>query len=59
MAEQSVTLEHGVIGTINGIRRAEGVDQFLGIQYANLADRFARGTLVETYTTPVDGTAQG
>lgn len=59
MSEQPIALQHSTIGTINGIRRARGVDQFLGIQYAKLADRFARGTLIETYEAAVDGTAQG
>ena len=46
----SATLErisHPTIGPIQGIRRCPNVNQFLGIQYATLKNRFARGSLPE------------
>lgn len=53
------TLDHPAIGTLRGIRRLPQVDQFLGIQYATLADRFSRANLKVDYASPVDATAQG
>ena len=54
----SATLEcisHPTIGPIQGIRRCPNVNQFLGIQYATLRDRFARGSLPE-YLSSSSGT---
>lgn len=38
-------LEHPGIGKIQGIRRPNGLSQFLGVQYATLKDGYARGEL--------------
>jgi hypothetical protein len=59
MAAETTLLQHGTIGTIRGLRKTPDVDQFLGIQYAQLADGFARGMLVEQYPSQVDATCQG
>ncbi|BCS25481.1 uncharacterized protein APUU_50192S [Aspergillus puulaauensis] len=40
-------IQHPTIGPIRGTKRQSGVVQFLGIQYATLKDRFARGVLRE------------
>ena len=58
MAVETI-LEHPDIGSIRGIQHSEDVQQYLGIQYAELADGFARGTLKEAYTTPLQATALG
>lgn len=42
---------HPTIGPIRGITKVSGVNQYLGIQYATLKDRFARGELLEAYPT--------
>lgn len=49
----SPSIEHPSLGQIHGTKppRLANVDQYLGIQYATLANRFARGTLVETRTS--------
>ena len=57
--QEPTTFQHPSIGSIRGIRRLSTVDQFRGIRYAELADRFARGTLVQSYRTPVEATTQG
>lgn len=46
---ETVLLDHPTIGTIQGIRRIPHVNQFLGVQYATLRDRFSRGELIERY----------
>ncbi|KAJ9632940.1 hypothetical protein H2204_007508 [Knufia peltigerae] len=39
-------LAHATIGPIQGISKTAAVTQYLGIQYASLKDRFARGELL-------------
>ena len=54
----SATLEcidHPTIGPLQGIRRCPEVNQFLGIQYGTLKDRFARGSPPE-YPSSSSGT---
>lgn len=46
-----------IIGQIQGLNKVPGVNQYLGIQYAALKDRFSRGELIETY--PHDGILDG
>jgi hypothetical protein len=41
---------HQTIGPIRGVKRTSGVIQYLGVQYATLKDRFARGKLLEAYS---------
>lgn len=57
----STILEHPSIGQIHGIQpgKVAHVEQYLGIQYAKLANRFARGVLVETYPAPVQAKQTG
>ncbi|KAH7116555.1 Alpha/Beta hydrolase protein [Dactylonectria estremocensis] len=43
------TICHPVIGHIRGIKRYTDLVQFLGVQYATLKDRFARGELCQNY----------
>lgn len=43
------TISHPTIGRVRGISRYPGVVQFLGVQYATLTDRFARGELCQQY----------
>ncbi|KAL3464916.1 Alpha/Beta hydrolase protein [Aspergillus heterothallicus] len=42
--------DHPTIGRIRGISKVPGVVQYLGVQYATLADRFSRGVLLDSYT---------
>lgn len=44
------TLSHPTLGQIEGVNLKDhpAVKQYLGIQYATLANRFARGAVVET-----------
>ncbi|KAI3390937.1 hypothetical protein diail_8335 [Diaporthe ilicicola] len=61
MASKTTILEHPSAGQIHGVQ-PEGqphVEQYLGIQYATLENRFARGKLVETYTAPIQATKTG
>ena len=50
---------HHTVGPIRGVRRPPYVDQFLGVQYATLSDRFARGELVERYPLDASGNRDG
>jgi carboxylesterase type B len=59
MPDETVTLKHPSIGSLRGTKRSAGVEQYLGIQYAKLTDRFSRGALVESYASPVDATTHG
>lgn len=61
MASTQPALQHPSLGTVRGIRpeRHPDVDQYLGIQYATLANRFARGALVEKPTSPIEATKRG
>lgn len=56
-----MALDHASLGQIQGVRASQHlqVEQYLGIQYAKLANGFARGSLVEKPQTPVDATAIG
>lgn len=58
-ASRYIEIKHTNIGSLKGIRPLPDVDQFLGIQYAKLTNKFARGTLVESYTAPIQATAIG
>jgi len=51
MSPQSLegVLAHNTMGDIRGIRKLTGVTQYLGVQYAVLGDRFARGELLKSY----------
>lgn len=55
MASTIAILEHPSIGQIHGVHaeKLPHVEQYLGIQYAKLANRLARGVQVETYPAPV------
>lgn len=57
----STILEHPVVGQIHGVQpKAQAhVEQYLGIQYATLENRFARGKLVESYKSPIQATKSG
>lgn len=57
--DQIVNLDHPTIGSLRGVQQSPEVDQYLGIQYATLPDRFSRGNLVESYAAPVDATRHG
>jgi hypothetical protein len=59
MAPDTVVLQHPAIGSIRGNRQSSQAEQYLGIQYAKLTDRFARGNLVESYPTSIDATSHG
>ncbi|KAF3763587.1 hypothetical protein M406DRAFT_49189 [Cryphonectria parasitica EP155] len=61
MATKLTTLEHADVGKLTGIQAPAHpeVEQYLGIQYAKLANRFARGTLVETFLGPIEATSVG
>lgn len=51
MSEESHEItQHATIGPIKGLRKGSGVVQYLGVQYATLKDRFARGELLELYS---------
>ncbi|OAP54791.1 esterase/lipase [Fonsecaea erecta] len=54
----TVTVEHPSIGSVKG-REGDGVYQFLGVQYATLADRLAEAQVKSTYESPVDATSHG
>lgn len=62
-ASPSPSIEHPALGQVRGTKppRHPHVDQYLGLQYATLASRFARGTLVEPSATSrvVDATKTG
>lgn len=49
----SYEFKHQNIGVLHGLRKSEHVAQFLGLRYAHLVDRFARGTLC-TYAKEAD-----
>lgn len=57
----STILEHPVVGQIHGVqpKQQAHVEQYLGIQYATLENRFARGKLVEAYKSPIQATKSG
>ncbi|KAH8881346.1 alpha/beta-hydrolase [Thozetella sp. PMI_491] len=62
MAGLNATLQHPTLGLVHGIRRpgaSAAVDQYLGIQYAELSNGFARGTLKEKYNSPIEAKSQG
>lgn len=61
MASNTTILEHPSAGQIHGVQPKEQphVEQYLGIQYATLENRFARGKLVEAYTAPIQATKTG
>lgn len=59
MSSETATLQHPALGSVKGIRHSPNVEQFLGIKYATLADRFARGSLLEAYPSSVDATSLG
>ncbi|KAB5533474.1 Alpha/Beta hydrolase protein [Coniochaeta sp. 2T2.1] len=59
MAPEAVTLQHPAIGSIKGKLFSPTVEEYLGIRYATLSDRFARGKLAETYPSSVDATSHG
>lgn len=55
----ATTIQHPDLGEVNG-QTAEGVVQFLGLQYASLKDRFASPELRTDYTSKtVDATKFG
>lgn len=50
MSEEShEIIQHATIGPIKDLRKLPGVIQYLGVQYAALKDRFARGELLQSY----------
>jgi carboxylesterase type B len=53
------TLEHPSLGQVKGLRDADGVEQFLGIQYATLKDRLAEPVIRTDYTGGIDATQHG
>lgn len=57
----AATLEHASLGQIKGIKPSQHpeLDQYLGIQYATLADAFSRGKPIEKPQAPIDATAKG
>ena len=50
MSDQVTVLQHPALGPIRGINKVSGVTQYLGVQYASLADRFSRGELLNSYS---------
>ena len=56
---QIVTLQHPAIGSIKGTQYSPRVEEYRGIKYATLTDRFARGHLVEKYPSALDATSHG
>jgi hypothetical protein len=51
MSEESHEInQHATIGPIKGLRKLPCVIQYLGVQYATLKDRFARGELLQSYS---------
>lgn len=56
-----MALDHASLGQTQGVRPSQhpGVEQYLGIQYAKLANAFDRGVLVEKPEGSVDATATG
>ena len=56
---QAVTLQHPAIGSIKGTQYSPRVEEYRGIKYATLTDRFARGQLVENYPSTLDATSHG
>lgn len=61
MTSQTTILEHPSVGQIHGVQpqKQAHVEQYLGIQYATLENRFARGKLVESYKSPIQATKSG
>jgi len=67
MVENTTLLHHSTIGDIRGLRLNNNVNQFRGVLYATLRDRFSRGELIERYQTsatngektPLDATTHG
>lgn len=57
----SASLEHPSLGSIQGLRAEKhpGVEQYLGIQFATLANAFARGVLVEKPAASIVATKRG
>lgn len=49
------SINHPTLGPIQGIQRYADVNQFLGVQYATLKDRFAQGELLEQYKSVPTG----
>lgn len=50
MSEDEILFEinqHPTIGSIRGIHGSNRVNQYLGIQYAKLKDRFSRGMICQ------------
>lgn len=54
----TVRLEHPTLGVFNGVQ-GDGVEQFFGIQYATLKDRFAEPVVRTEYDGEVDATKHG
>ena len=56
-------INYPTIGPIRGVQQSPNVTQFLGVQYATLKDRFARGELLRDYPSkssrPMDATKFG
>lgn len=40
-------IQHPTIGSIRGIKGSNRVNQYLGVQYAKLKDRFSRGKICQ------------
>lgn len=61
MATDLPALEHPSLGQIQGVQPPDHptAEQYLGIQYAKLANRFARGTLVGKPEAPIKATTVG
>lgn len=54
------TLNHSQLGDIKGLKHDDkGVAQFLGIQYATIAHRFAAPQLRTDYRGTIDATRRG
>ncbi|CAI4214308.1 unnamed protein product [Parascedosporium putredinis] len=49
MAISPITFVHPIIGSVQGIQKSPRVNQYLGIQYGTLKDRFSRGELRQSY----------
>jgi len=59
MSPEYETLSHPRIGLIRGIKKFPNVNQYLGVQYATLEDRFARGQIRQKYGEILDATKFG
>ena len=54
-----ITLQHPEVGDMKGTTAKEGVEEYLGIQYATVKDRFAPAVLKEYRGEGIEATKIG